>query len=104
MTVSKVVAFVPLTEEALADAHGWLDRMRVVMAAEEAARGERYGGVYGRGYIAGAQAAFDALRNFIDEGGRIGLPMGPDSLHILLPKGGNGEILSLLALRPRVWP
>lgn len=102
MTIEKAVAFVAVTEEMLADGRSFLDHWRTVDAAREAARGERYNGVYQRGYQTGAYAAFDALREFIDKGGRIGLPLGPDSLHAVTAGGMSVEILSLLALRPWV--
>ena len=96
----KIVAFVAVTEESLADARGFVDRWRAVDAAREAAAGERYNGVYQRGYFAGQAAAFDALRDWMANGGQVGLPMGPDSLHARTPEGASVEILSLLALRP----
>lgn len=98
--ISKIIAFVPISEETLADGRGFLDRLQVGLAADAASEGERYRGVYARGYAAGAAAAFDALREFIDKGGRVGLPLGPDSLHMLSASGLSTEIMSLLALRP----
>jgi hypothetical protein len=80
-----------------------MDRFAQSLAADEASRDERYGGVYRRGYHAGADAAFAALLTFIAAGGRVGLPMSPDSLHVITASGSSGEILSLLALRP-AWP
>lgn len=100
MSAEKFVAFVALTEEQIADGREWADLVSAVSQARDAARGERYNGVFQRGYQMGAAAAFDALLEFMDKGGRVGLPMGPDSLHIIRPEGGSAEIMSLLALRP----
>ena len=99
-TVEKMAAFVLASEEMLADARGFLDMFLAAQAASEAAQGERYRGVYARGYQTGAQAAFDALLSWIDRGGRIGLPMSKDSLHTIGPEGMSAEVMSLLALRP----
>lgn len=96
----KIESFVLVSEETVADMRGFLDTWRAVDAARHAAKGERYNGVFQRGYFEGQAAAFDALRDWIDKGGRVGLPMGPDSLHAITPEGSSVEILSLLALRP----
>lgn len=98
--VRKYAAVIPVTDEMLADSRGFVDWLMVFEAASEAAEGERYNGVFQRGYQAGADAAFHALLDYVNRGGRVGLPMSPDSLHIVDEAGRTGEILSLLALRP----
>lgn len=85
----KAVGYVLLTEEMIADARGYMDRVYQSLAAEDASRDERYRGVYERGYHAGANAAFSALLAFVDKGGRVGLPMGRDSLHVIGASGGS---------------
>jgi hypothetical protein len=100
MSTQKIVAFLPVTEEMLADGRGFVDRWRADQAALEASEGERYNRVYRRGYQAGAEAAFEALRVYLDRGGRVGVAVSRDSIHIQTPGGMRAEILSLLALRP----
>jgi hypothetical protein len=100
--VVKAVAFVTVSEEMAEDMRGFLDRFAQSMAADAASKDERYSNVHRRGYNAGADAAFAALVRFVNDGGRVGLPMGPASLHIVDGEGRSFEIASLLALRP--WP
>lgn len=96
----KATAFVVMTDESVADARGFVDRLTQALAADDASQGQRYRGVYRRGYNDGADAAFAALHDFLAKGGRVGLPMSPDSLHMVTGGGSTVEVMSLLALRP----
>jgi hypothetical protein len=103
VSIQKVVAYMPITEEALADARGYMDRIGQAMAAGKASKGQRYRRIYEDGFHAGADAAFLALVEFLAKGGRIGLPTGEHSLHGVTETGMSVEIHSLLALRPFDW-